>query len=229
MTTDIKMLESIPDAKPVRVFLPITGRAERYRANCVLDKTGPREFVLLFTLGMLPTQVIDTTGICLVTVDMGGPTLSLEARIKEIVGEQMLRMFVEKTFNHEQMREFFRVDAAAKVTSSSFQPEFFAPAGDPWSITGKSIDISGSGVLVMFTQLPPEEKQVRLEITLPTNEASVISVLAHPVRTLKLAENHYEVAYHFDDISMDDRDKIIGCCLVIQRKLLRLKVQVRES
>lgn len=229
MTSDIKLLEAIPDIKPVRVFLPIIGKTERYRASCVFEKSTPPEFDLLFKPGVLPTHMIDTAATCLINVDMGGPNLSLEARIKNIASEQILKMILEKSISHEQMREFFRVDASTKVISSSFHPEFFDNSGEPWSIKGKTVDISGSGILASFSQPPPSARQVRLEITLPTSEPEVLSVVAHPVRTQKIDENIYEVAYHFDDIDPEDRDKIIGCCLIIQRKLLRLKVQVRDT
>lgn len=229
MTSDTTLLGSLPDIKPVRVFLPITGKKERYRASCVLEKSTSTEFNLLFKPGTLPTHALDITNTCLINVDMGGPNMSIEARIKRIEGEQMLKMVLEKSISHEQMREFFRVDATTSVISSSFHPEFFDKEGEPWSIKGKTVDISGSGILATFTEAPPEDKQVRLEITLPMSESGVISILAHPVRTQQVSEDLYEVAYHFDDISTEDRDRIIGCCLILQRKLLRLKVQVKGS
>lgn len=229
MTSDIQLLETIPDAKPVRVFLPITGKSERYRASCVFEKSTPPKFNLLFKPGVLPTHMVDTTATCLINVDMGGPNLSIAARIKNIASEQILHMILEKSISHEQMREFFRVDATTRVISSSFHPEFFDNNGEPWSIKGNTVDISGSGILASFTEAPPAAQQVRLEITLPTSEPEVLSVVAHAVRTQKTGENSYEVAYHFDDIDPEDRDKIIGCCLIIQRKLLRLKVQVKDA
>lgn len=229
MTSDIHLLDSIPDAKPVRVFIPITGKAERYRASCILHKTGPTAFQLIFQAGVMPTDVIDIYQTCLISVDMGGPNISIEARITKIIGEQTLQMAIEKSVSHDQMREFFRVDATTSVISSSFHPEFFDKKGEPWAMKGRTIDISGSGILAAFTEKPPQDKQIRLEIALSTGDSGTISVLAHPVRSLKIAENHYEVAYHFDDISIEDRDRIIGYCLIIQRKLLRLKVQVKDG
>lgn len=229
MTSDIQLLESIPDTKAVRVFLPIRDQKERYRVSCVLERIASREFNLLFKPGVLPSHAVDTALTCIIIVDMGGPTYSIEARIKSITNENTLNMFLEKTISHDQMREFFRVDATTQVISSSFHPEFFDNAGEPWTVQGKTIDISGSGLLASFPHRPPADKQVNLKITLPTNENEVISVLAHPVRTHEISENSYEVAYHFDDIDVENRDKIIGCCLIIQRKLLRLKVQVKNS
>ena len=126
------------------------------------------------------------------------------------------------------MRDFFRVDATTKVISKSFQPEFYGKNNDPWSLQGRTIDISGSGLLASFGEEPPKDDQVRLEITLPTSPPETVQALAHPVRTTQVSDDQWDVAYQFDDIEDEDRDKIIGCCLVIQRRLLRLKVQVRD-
>lgn len=229
MTADTAILETIADNKPVRVFLPVIGGKERYRAHCVYQKTSPPHFNLLFALGALPVDSINTQQTAIISVDMGGPNLSLEAKIKAITGTQILEMIMVKSMSHNQMRDFFRVDAAAAVISRSFQSEVFGEQGEPWSLAGNTIDISGSGILATFSQEPPMEKQIRLEITLPGNATETISVLAHPVRSQKINDNHYEVAYQFDDISTEDRDKIIGCCLVLQRRLLRLKVQVKDQ
>lgn len=229
MTADTNTIKTIPNNKPVRAFLPLVDKSERYRASCIFEQTSPPQFNLLFKPGELPDELIDLNSTCLVSIDMGGPNLSIEANIKKIANSQTLNMVLEKTVSHEQMREFFRVDTTTSVISSSFHPEFFDDEGEPWAIKGKTVDISGSGILATFTELPPKDKRVRLSITLPSNEPETITMLAHPVRTQQVGENLYEVAYHFEDISTEDRDKIIGCCLVIQRKLLRLKVQVKNT
>ncbi len=91
------------------------------------------------------------------------------------------------------------------------------------------MDISGSGILALFPNTPPTDKQVQLEIFVPSIEPETVKVVAHQVRVQQLNDGRYEVAYHFDDITMEDRDKIIGCCLVLQRKLLRLKAQILEN
>ena len=93
---------------------------------------------------------------------------------------------------------------------------------------GETIDISGSGILASFSEKPPEDKHIRLEITLPTDVPEVVTTLARPIRVIQTADDRYDVAFHFDEITTEDRDKIIGCCLEIQRRLLRLKVKVRD-
>lgn len=229
MSENIELVESIPDQKPVRVFIPVKNSPERYRTSGVLEQTTPPKFNLLFKPGVLPpTSIIDTKQTCLVSVDMGGPNLSIEAVIREVDGDQTLKMVVQKSINHAQMREFFRVDATTTIISNSFKPEFHGTEGKKWSMKGKTIDISGSGILAVFDSRPPSDRIVRLDIALPTDTPETISVKAIPVRTTKVAEDHYEVAYHYDEIKMQERDRIIGCCLEIQRKMLRLKVRVRN-
>ena len=228
MTFDIRTLESIPNGKPVRIFLPLNKGPELYRAHCVYQKSDPPGLNLLFELGVLPVEDISLSRASIISIDMGGPTVSLEAMIQKIENPQTLQMIVQKSITHDEMREFFRVDATAKIISKSFQTELFEDENEAWSIEGKTIDISGNGVLAFFPEEPPADKQVRLEITIPLVKPETITLLAHQVRAVKLSDERFEAAYHFDDISVEDRDKIIGCCLLIQRKLLRLKVQVKD-
>ena len=104
--------------------------------------------------------------------------------------------------------------------------ELFSDSNEAWSAKGRTIDISGSGILAIFDEEPQADRQVKLEITVPSIEPETIKILAHQVRKQQLHDGRFEVAYHFDDISTEDRDKIIGCCLEIQRRFLRLKVRL---
>lgn len=223
------ILETIADNKPVRAFLPLRSSGERYRVHCVYHRTAPPAFELLFSAGLLPAEAIDPEGTAIVSIDLGGPNLSIEAKIKAVKNEQILEMVKINSMNHAQMREFFRVDANAAVIGRSFHPEIVSEQDASWTLAGKTIDISGNGILVAFPEEPPPDSQIRLEITLPTCEEQTIAVLAKPVRSQKISDRYFEVAYHFVDIDNDDRDKIISCCLVLQRKLLRLRVQVRDQ
>lgn len=227
MTTTNNILESIQDLKPVRAFLPITDSKERYRAQCIFQKTTAPDFNLLFKVGVLPSDSLNLKETCIINIDQGGTNLSLEAMVKNVVNGQTLEMVVRKSIDHEQMREFFRVDAITEVIGKSFHPQFFDSSKEQWSLVGKTIDISGSGILASFSEAPPMDTQTRLELALPTEKGEPISILATPVRCQQIGDNHFDVAYHFDEITTEDRDRIIGCCLVIQRKMLRLKVQVR--
>ena len=228
MTAPPDILSDVPDAKPVRVFLPIQGSKERYRVSGVYQKSEAPRFNLLFGPGILPVDALDLRQSCLIIIDMGGPNVSVEAKITG-THERKLEMILQKSVSHDQMREFFRVDAATRVISSSFQPQLYGKDKEPWTMQGTTIDISGSGILASFPEKVPMDEPIRLEITLPTEPAETVKMLAHPVRAVQIDDDRWEVAFHFDDISIEDRDKIIGCCLVIQRRLLRLKVPVPSS
>lgn len=224
---ELDIIKDIPDDKPVRIFLPITDSDERYRAHCIFKESEPPRFSLHFKTGELPHEDITLKDSCIINIDIGGQNISLEAMITEIPDPQTLLMIAQKTINHDQMREFFRVDATTQVISKSFYPIVRSDQGDDWIFDGTTIDISGSGLLASFKEPPPMDKQVKLEISLPNEERETVTVLAHPIRTQKRSDNHYDVAYHFDEIEMEDRDLIIGCCLIIQRQLLRMKVQIK--
>ncbi|MBE0585228.1 MAG: hypothetical protein IH612_15895, partial [Desulfofustis sp.] len=162
MIASSDILTDVPDAKPVRVFLPIAGSKERYRACGVYQRTEPPRFNLLFQPGVLPADALDVSVPCLIVIDMGGPNISVEAMIAA-AAEQKLEMIVQKTISHDQMREFFRVDAATQVISKSFQPELFGKKETPWSMQGTTIDISGSGLLAAFPDKVPMDEPIRLE------------------------------------------------------------------
>ncbi len=228
MATDNGILEKISDSKPVRVFLPLKGIKERYRLQGIYQKSAPPVFSLIFKTGSLPVESIDTKDTCIINADMGGPSVSLEAKITEIVDSQHLLMRAVKSMSHEQMREFFRVDAVTSVIGRAFPSRAQKDGDQGWAMKGETIDISGNGILATFPEKPPENQQIRLEIILPSTEHEVVTAMASPVRIAKTDDNRYDVAYQFDDINTEDRDKIIGYCLEIQRKLLRLKVKVKD-
>ena len=228
MTSSRDILKDIPDQKPLRIFLPVKDSKERFRLQGIYESSATPRFNVVFQPGVLPVDFLDTAQSCIINVDFGGPNLSLEANILSIKNSQTLEMIVQKSISYEQMREYFRVDASAHIISKSFRPSLRGQEKDQWVLQGSTIDISGSGILATFNEEPPLDERVKLEITLPTTPSEIIYVLARTVRREEISENQWDVAFHFEDISDEDRDKIIGCCLVIQRQLLRLKVQVRN-
>ncbi len=224
MSEDSKILEKIDDDKPVRIFLPVKSSSELLRAQCLYRQGEQPHFSLLFRAGCLPVKEFDLKKSCLVTIDLGGSALSLQAKILEVVDSQTLAMVMEKSVNYEQMREYFRVDAATEVVCKSLS-RVGPDAG--WSVAGETVDISGSGLLVIFPEDPPDHRQCRLEITIPGATPRVVPALASRIRSRQRDDGSYEVAYHFIDIGREDQDAIIGCCLTLQRKQLQLKVRVR--
>lgn len=221
-------LSSIPNLKPVRVYLPIKEKDQRYRTQAVYTSTSPPLFELRFKLGALPLEALDRNEKCLVNVDFGGPTLSMSGIILS-ASERVLSGRAEHLISHDQMREFFRADAVTDVISKSFQPEFFSSTGKSWTLKGKTIDISGNGLLASFTAQPPAVELVRLELSLPGAPQQTISVVAKTVRVVQSSQQQWDAAFHFQDLSLEDQDRIVGCCLEIQRRLLRLKTELESK
>jgi hypothetical protein len=216
-------LHTIPDLKPVRVYLPIKNRKQRYRTQAVYRTISPPLFELCFQPGSLPLDDLDNEQTCMINLDFGGPTMSMTAVIVS-ASRSNLRLEAEKLISHEQMREFFRVDTITEVISKSFQPAFYNREGDSWTLKGRTIDISGNGILASFAEMPPDDEFVRLELTLPDNASETVNLLARTVRSFQVDDQQWDIAFHFQDISMEDRDRIVACCLDLQRRLLRLRV-----
>ena len=219
-------LSQISDEKPVRLFLPLIDGEDRLLIQCVLKKESGCHFKLLFPPGTLPVDRIDRNNSCIVSLDVGGQSISLESNIVKVANRQTLEMSVLKSISHDQMREYFRVDCTVPILIRSIVPDAFAEEDDKWKINGTTVDLSGSGLRASLPTAPPSDTQVRLEIALPTTETSIVKALATPVRISQLTGKLWDVAYHFDAIEDEDQDAIIGCCLVAQRRLLRLKVKV---
>lgn len=229
MTIHTDFINNIPDAKPVRIFLPLQATEQRSRQLCLFQKTTAPHFNLLFKPGTLPVDNIDTKLPCIVNLDMAGQSVSIEAMIQQVVNGQVLEMIARKTINHEQMRDYFRVDYTMPIIASSQIPEGFGTPEEQWKISGTTIDISGSGLLAFFHERPPADTLVKLQLPLPDDQSEFISFMARPVRTSEVEENRYVVAYHYEDINDEERDRIVGQCLITQRRLLRLKIQVKDN
>jgi hypothetical protein len=229
MATQTDFIANIPDSKPVRIFLPLQGTDKQHRERCIFQKTTAPHFNLLFEPGTLPVETIDTKSPCIINLDMAGHSVSIEAMITKIINDQIIELTARKTINHEQMREYFRVDYTVPVLAGSRHPEEDLDAPEEyWQIPGTIIDLSGSGLLAIFHEEPPADKLVRLQLSLHNDRSNTISFLARPVRTSEVEKNRFVVAYHFEEINDEDRDKIVGQCLITQRRLLRLNVQVKD-
>lgn len=217
-------LIDIPDGKPLRAFLPIKNSQDRFRLACTFTFQEGKKFFLNFNLGMLTEDDIEVNGIAVISIDIGGISTSIEAVVLEAYSSQRLLLEMKSTITHSQLRDFFRVDAVTRVIGESFHT--LAVNEKEWQIEGTTIDISGNGILATFSENLPKSETIRLQITLPSVPPEIIFVIATKIRTQKIDNTHWEVAFSFNEISPEDRDKIIRCCLTIQRQLLRLKVEI---
>ncbi|MDH3346836.1 MAG: PilZ domain-containing protein [Desulfobulbaceae bacterium] len=227
MDYPLQLLNEINNGKPVKIILPLKNSQELYRINCLYGKKNPPLFSLFFP-EHLPVQSMDSETECTVIIDMGGYNVSLQANIETIKNGQTLILRAINVINHEQLRDFFRVDVSAPVSAGPIMPPDLDDQKYP-KITGETIDISGGGILASFPKKLTTDQPLQVAFVLPTADSHVIRAVGQVVRTIKISDNNYQIAVHFDQIKSEDRDKIIRCCFEIQRQQLRLKVQVKEN
>lgn len=223
---------NLKEGKAVRAAVPFVGVGEKERLNCFYGKAEPPAFTLSFPTGTLSIDQVDTSRTCMVVMDFAEQTVSISADISKIIDEQTLEVIAQESVVHGQSRNYFRVDANAKVTAAPITPEETTgettEEGASWNLSGDTIDLSGSGLLCSFNEPIEKGKKVRIELTLPIRDMAVIGILGHVVRCRKIEENLYHVALHFDSIDSESQDKIMACCFELQRRNLRMRVQVRN-
>ncbi len=207
----------------------MTDSLEKERISCVYQQGEQPAFSLLFTPGSLQAERIDKDRKAVVLLDLSGKSISLAADIEKILGTQTLRLIAQDVISHEQLRDYFRVDISAPLVARPALPETILSDENVWMVSGETIDVSGNGILAMFDSPIDQDSPVRIELVLPTGDAKTLQAVAHVVRTKKISDNQYHIALHFDHINSEDRDRIMACCFEIQRKHLRLKVQVKNQ
>ncbi|WP_028579330.1 PilZ domain-containing protein [Desulfogranum japonicum] len=218
----------ITDQKAVRVTLPILDKGEKQRFSCLFVSERQPSFYLVFPPGNLPATRIDQQRTCVVTVDFGGQAVSLVAEIVSIDADQIIHATARELVSHEQNRSYFRVDAATPVAAEPLDAALQEDADTSWRLIGETIDLSGSGMLCLFEAPIEVDRKVRVQLTLPTGAMDVLEVIGHVVRCKKNSDSQYQIALHFDNIAIEEQDRIIGSCLELQRKQLRMKVQVQN-
>ena len=219
---------NLKEGKAVRAAIPLIGVEEKERLHCFYGKAEPPAFTLSFPFGTLSVEQVDTSRPCVVVMDFADSTVSISADISKIIDEQTLEVITQDSVVHSQSRNYFRVDAHTKVSAAPITPEVTTEEGASWNLFGDTIDLSGSGLLCSFSEPIEKDKKVRVELTLPIRDMAVIGILGHVVRCLKIEENLYHVALHFDSIDSESQDKIMACCFELQRRNLRMRVQVRN-
>ncbi len=224
MAISLGQLEYLKDYKVGKIFLPLQG-GRRLRLECVGRAINSAALVAEFIAGQLPVRELDLQGKCLLFFDVGGVPFSISAAIEKIKNDRQLTLNAVEPVTHRQKREYFRVDAAMPVSSSACAGgEDAAPES---ALTGNSVNISACGILVLFSQPLPIRQRMSLRIVLPEPQDYTVDCQGTVVRCDKTgAAGKYMVSFHFDEIELEDQDKIIAFCLAQQRRQLSLKVQV---
>jgi len=218
-----EIIHQLDDNAMATVDIPIK-EGEDQRLNCVLKKTSSPSFKLVFAPNSLPGDAIEYGTNCRLVVKHGGSSVNLNVRLDEADGDRALLFTALESISPEALREYFRVMISAPIRAS-YKPGPRETKNIPWELTGHTIDLSGGGVLAIFSGKPANNNRIRLEIDLPGQPAPALCT-ARVVRTYRMRKNRFQVAFNIIEIEGRVRDIIISCCLQEQRRQLRDKVRV---
>lgn len=170
MTASISdTIKKLSDSASAKIDLTTTTR-QKIRLNCIYKESEAPSFFLVFPPKVLP-DTIDTEKICPVSINAGSTTLALNAQIIAIKGDRTLELVGKSSVRPESLREFFRVDTKLYITAE-FEPQALGGAIPSWSIEGRTLDLSGSGVLAIFPEEPLSKQRVELSIDRSTARAA---------------------------------------------------------
>lgn len=225
MPSDITdTIKRILDSESAEIDIS-TKNGQILRLNCIFKESEAPNFFLVFPPEKLPND-IDTDKPCPVAIKSEQAALTLTAKIEEVNGNRTLHLRAQKEIKPEKLREYFRVNSKVPVTADYYQ-ESLDGESQSWTIEGKTLDISGSGVLTILPEKPLNNHKIELKLSLNGGQ-DVVSCTGHVIRTKRLRKGGYQVAFHFDYLNQRYRDIIISFCLQEQRSRLRKKVQTSD-
>ncbi len=208
------------EPKVLQASVPLVD-SRRLQLRGVARVSTPPKIEVTLPPDQLPGTEIDRSEKCLLYIDAVGATITLITAIDAIDKNSLLKLTNLESISHEQKREFFRIDAQMAVDAHKLPP----PPEDG-TCNGESINISGNGILVSLPEPLTVDQKVKLRINLPDPVATDIECIGRVVRSDKLDQERYRVAFNFTTINEEDQDKIVSFCLAQQRKHIRLGVQV---
>lgn len=215
------ILEKLADNAPTIVDLPGI-HDETIRCNALFVKKELPCLELVFPPRSWDAADLKIGADCNLAVDHNGLTVNLIARLDSVVRDRRLSFTAREPVAPEALRDYFRVAIATAIEASYIAGPKETKI-DTWKMTGTTLDLSGSGVLAIFSEKPPSSHRIQLVITVP-EESMPIVCLANVVRSYRIRKNRFQVAFHFENITSKARDMIMACCMQEQRRQLRENV-----
>jgi c-di-GMP-binding flagellar brake protein YcgR len=217
-----ELLAKIADNVPAVVDIPGQG-GEMFRCNALVTGKKSPALELLFPPDAWQAEDLRLDGSCSIAVEHQGQKIVLIARLEQAIDNRRLLFIAREPITPESLRDYFRVPINTPV-KASYTAEQRDTRMASWKITGTALDLSGSGMLAMFSEKPPSSQRILLEITPPENPEPIFC-LANVIRSYRVRRNRFQIAFHFIEMTSKTRDQIVSCCLKEQRRQLRENVQ----
>ena len=217
----IAIIKKVKDSEFAK--LRIEGRdGEPLNLDCIYKEDHSPNFFLVFPPGTLP-EGLQFPQECTVSIHSEDDSIVINAVIESQQGDRTLEMTGKELIDPISLREYFRVFFRTSVTASH-EPTSSDSTAKPWTVTGDSVDLSGTGILAIFPQELENKHNIFLDFTLPDQEQSIHCV-SYVVRTRRIRKSRFQVALHFDHITRKNRDAVITACLQEQRRQLRERME----
>ena len=218
------ILNKLSDNAPAVVDIP-SSKEEALRCKALLIKKESPLVELLFPPNSWQADDLKIGSHCNLVIEHKGLPVNLIARLDSIIGDRRLHLTAREPVSPEALRDFFRVSINIAIEASYIAGPKELKV-QTWKMVGTTIDLSGSGVLALFAIKPPSNNRIQLVMTLPESETPIVC-LASVVRAYRVRKNHYQVAFHFENISTRTRDQVVSFCLLEERRQLRENVRVQ--
>jgi len=217
------ILAKLNDKAPTIVDLPGI-REETIRCKALFVKKELPCLELVFPPRSWEATDLKIGADCNLAVEHNGLTINLIARLDGVVRDRRLRFTAREPVAPESLRDYFRVSINTPIEASYIAgPKEIK--NTTWKLTGTTLDLSGSGVLALFTEKPPSHQRIQLVITVPEEDTPIVC-LASVVRAYRIRKNRFQVAFHFENLTPKTRDMLIACCMQEQRRQLRENVHI---
>ena len=216
------ILNKLFDSAHVVVDLP-SNKEESIRCKALLIKKDSPLFELVCLPNSWEVGDLKIGANCNMIIEHKGDTVNLIARLDSIAGPRRLHFTAREPVSPETLRDYFRISTKLPIEASYIAgPKEINT--QTWKLFGTTIDLSGSGVLALFAEKPASNHRIQLIISIP-NEAAPVVCLANVIRSYRLRQKRYQVAFHFENISGKTRDVIVSYCLHEERRQLRENVR----
>ncbi len=219
-----EILEKLNDNAPTIVDIP-GHKEESFRFKALLIKKESPLLELVFPPDSWNADDLRIGANCNLAVEHEEKTVNLIARLDRVADSRRLHFTAREPVSPQSLRDYFRVSINTAIEASYIAGSKEVKART-WKMEGTTIDLSGSGLLALFTEKPPSNFHIQLIITVPGNNPPIVC-LANVVKSYRIRKNRYQVAFHFENITQKTRDQIISCCFQEQRRQLRENVETR--
>ena len=217
------ILNKLNDKSPVVVDIP-SNKVEALRCKALLIKKESPLLELLFPPDSWQADDLKIGANCNLVIDHKETTVNLIARLDNISGDRRLHFTAKEPVSPATLRDYFRVSMNLPIEASYIAGPKEVNTQN-WKMAGTTIDMSGSGLLALFTNKPASNIHIQLIITVPDEEEPIVC-LANVIRSYRLRQNRYQVAFHFENVTAKTRDQIVSFCLQEERRQLRENVRI---